>query len=138
MLARPTCALGGIGILVLYTYAMSQYGVFHLLDYPIFLGFAAYLVLTSRGSERAISLRMPVLYTSVCVSLMWASVEKWAYPHWTYPVLDAGPHLTMAIPPETYMVVTGLVEFAFAFYILTGLALLRLALFTLALVFVAA
>jgi hypothetical protein len=69
---------------------------------------------------------MPVLYVSLCVSLMWGAVEKWAYPQWTFPLLEARPYLTLGLAPEDFMVVAGFVEFAFAFHILTGLGLLRL------------
>ena len=126
MLSARSCVLGAAGILALYGYGVAQYGVFHLTDYPIFLGLAAYLALTSCASERLRALRMPVLYVSLCVSLMWGAVEKWAYPHWTFPLLEARPYLTLGLAPEDFMVVAGFVEFAFAFHILTGLGLLRL------------
>ncbi len=138
MLSARTCGLGGLGILLLYGYGIAQYGVFHLSDYPMFLGIAAYMVLTSSASERLRSLRMPILYTTVCVSLMWAAIEKWAYPQWTFPLLEARPYLTLGIPAEDFMVVAGFVEFALAFYILTGLGLLRLGIFGLGLIFVSA
>lgn len=60
----------------------------------------------------------------VCGSLMWAAIEKWAYPQWTYPLLEARPYLTLGIPAGDFMVVAGFVEFALAFYILTGLSLI--------------
>lgn len=60
----------------------------------------------------------------VCGSLMWAAIEKWAYPQWTYPLLEARPYLTLGIPAGDFMVVAGFVEFALAFYILTGLGLI--------------
>lgn len=138
MVSARSCVLGGIGILVLYGYGVAQYGVFHLTDYPMFLGIAAYLAFTSCTSPQLRSLRMPILYVSVCISLMWASIEKWAYPQWTFPLLEARPYLTLGIPPADFMVAAGFVEFALAFYILTGLGLLRLGIFGLSLIFVAA
>jgi len=143
MLSARTCILGGAGIVVLYSYGIAQYGVFHLSDYPMFLGIAAYMALTSLGtgsrtSERLRALRMPILYATVCGSLMWVSIEKWAYPQWTFPLLEARPYLTLGIPPEDFMVVAGFVEFALAFYILTGLGLLRLGIAGLGLIFAAA
>lgn len=138
MVSARSCVLGGIGIVVLYAYGVALYGVFHLSDYPMFLGIAAYTALTSSTSPRLRSVRMPVLYATVCGSLMWAAVEKWAYPQWTFPLLDARPYLTLGIPPGDFMVVAGFVEFALAFYILTGLGLLRLGICGLGLIFVAA
>jgi hypothetical protein len=138
MLSARTCALGGLGILVLYGYGVALYGIFHLSDYPMFLGLAAYLGLTSFRKGRLQSHRMLVLHVSICVSLMWGAIEKWAYPQWTFPLLAARPYLTFGIAPEDFMVVAGFVEFAFAFYILTGFGLLRLAILGLGTIFAAA
>jgi hypothetical protein len=138
MLSARTTLLGGLGILVLYGHAVGEYGVFHLTDYPIFLGIAAYLALTSFAAPRLRALRVPILSVTFCASLMWGAVEKWAYPQWTYPVLAAKPYLTLGIPAADFMVIAGFVEFALAFHILTGLGLLRLGIAGLGLIFVAA
>jgi hypothetical protein len=126
MLSARTCVLGAVGILALYGHGVARYGAFHLTDYPVFLGLAAYMALTSFASERLRALRMPALYVSLCASLMWGAVEKWAYPQWTFPLLEARPYLTFGLAPEDFMVLAGFVEFAFAFHILCGLGLLRL------------
>jgi hypothetical protein len=138
MLSNRTCALGGLGILALYGFGVAQYGVFHLSDYPLFIGLAVYMGLTSFESNRLRSHRMVVLYVSICVSLMWGAVEKWAYPQWTFPLLAERPYLTFGMSPPDFMVVAGFVEFAFAYYILTGLGLLRLAVLGLGSIFAAA
>ncbi len=138
MLSARTCAIGSLGILVLYGYGVDLYGVFHLSDYPMFIGLAVYLGLTSFVSERPRAQRMLVLHASICISLMWGAVEKWAYPQWTFPLLEARPYLTFGMAPADFMVVAGFVEFAFAFYILTGLGLLRLAILGLGTIFAAA
>jgi hypothetical protein len=138
LFSARSCFLGGIGILLLYGYGIALYGAFHLADYPIFLGIAAYLVLTSCSAPRLRALRMPILYVTLCVSMMWGAIEKWAYPQWTYPLLAERPYLAFGLPPEEMLVLAGFVEFALAFYILTGLGLLRLGIGTLGLIFVAA
>ena len=118
--------------------ALHSTEFFHLSDYPMFLGLAAYLGLTSFTNGRLRSQRMLVLYVSICVSLMWGAVEKWAYPQWTLPLLAERPYLTFGLLPADFMVVAGFVEFAFAFYILTGHGLLRLAILGLGTIFAAA
>ena len=70
MVWARTCILGAAGILALYGYGVTLYGVFHLTDYPMFLGIAAYMALTSSASARLRALRMPILYATVCASLM--------------------------------------------------------------------
>jgi len=44
---RQTLVLGALGMATLYIYAIDQYCLFHLMDYPIFLGLAAYLALSA-------------------------------------------------------------------------------------------
>jgi hypothetical protein len=138
MLSRRTCIAGGIGIVALYGYAVSIYGVFHLADYPVFLGIAAYLVFTSLNSERLRSLRIPSLYVTLCVSLMWGAIEKWAYPQWTLSLLELRPYLTAGLPADDFLMFAGFVEFALSFYILAGFSLVRPAILGLVTIFFAA
>jgi hypothetical protein len=138
MLWPRSCVLGAAGILVLYAYGVMSYGVFHLADYPMFLGIAAYLALSSKRSERLRAMRMPILCCSLCITLMWGAVEKWAYPQWTFPLLETHPHLTLGLPHATFMIAAGFVEFALAFYIMTGLGLMRLSIIALGFFFFAA
>ena len=57
-----------------------------MMDYPIFLGTAAYLAMTSLGCTSLLGLRpFDVARIGAAVTLLWASIEKWAYPEWTYP-----------------------------------------------------
>jgi hypothetical protein len=135
MLSRGTCILGGLGILSLYAYGINQYGVFHLSDYPMFPGLAIYLGLTSFTSERLRAWRMSVLTMCICMGLMWGAAEKWAYPQWTIPLLQARPYLTLGVPPSDVMIIAGFVEFSLAFYILIGLTLVPVAIVGLVLLF---
>ena len=68
---------------------------------------------------------------------MWGAIEKWAYPQWTFPLLAERPYLTFGLLPADFMIVAGFVEFAFAYYILTGFGLLRLAILGLGTIFAA-
>src|SRR5271155_4198221 len=45
MITRRTMPLSAAGIFILFGIGIWQYGVFHLADYPIFLGVAVYLAL---------------------------------------------------------------------------------------------
>jgi hypothetical protein len=110
---RRTTVLSGFGIVALYAIGVANYGVFHMMDYPIFLGLAAYFVMS------ALDLTVPrpvdVARWGAGITLMWASIEKWAYPDWTYPLLAAHPGLTIGLEPSFYMTAAGMVEFALAF-----------------------
>ena len=115
MLSRRTMPLSALGIAVIYAVALWNYGFFHLLDYPIFLGVAAYLALTGLQRDFFGVKAIDIVRWSAGITLMWASIEKWAYPDWTYPLLALHPGMTLGFDPEFYMRAAGAVEFALAF-----------------------
>ncbi|MGL3104189.1 hypothetical protein [Bradyrhizobium sp. BR 1432] len=115
LLSRRTMPLSAVGIVVLFGLAVRDYGTFHLADYPIFLGIAAYFALT--GLQRNLFGVPPldVLRYTTAVTLMWASIEKWAYPEWSFPLLIEHPGITFGFDNEFYMRAAGMVEFTLAF-----------------------
>ncbi len=115
LLSRYTLMAAAGGIVVLYAMCIAQYGVFHLMDYPIFLGIAAYLAYL--GLERPFAWLRPLdlLRWSAAITLMWAAIEKWAYPEWSYPLFVAHPNMGMGFDPSFYMRAAGVVEFTLAF-----------------------
>jgi hypothetical protein len=114
LVSRRTMPLSALGIVVLFAVAVVQYGVFHLADYPVFLGFSAYLAL--RGLQLDLFGMRPidVVRWSAAITLMWASVEKWAYPEWSFPLFIEHPTLNLGFDPEYYMRAAGVVEFTLA------------------------
>jgi hypothetical protein len=114
LVSRRTMPLSALGIVALFAVAVARYGVFHLADYPIFLGFAAYLAL--RGLHLDLFGIRPIDVVRWCaaITLMWASVEKWAYPQWSFPLLIEYPALSFGYEPEYYMRAAGVVEFTLA------------------------
>jgi hypothetical protein len=120
MIWRQTLVLAALGMATLYVYAIDQYCLFHLMDYPIFLGLAAYLVLSAVRAAPFGLRPLDVLRYATAITLMWASVEKWAYPQWTFPLLATHPEMTFGFTPEFYMRAAGLVEFALAFTLACG------------------
>jgi hypothetical protein len=115
MLSRRTMPLSAIGIALLFLIGVWQYGAFHLADYPVFLGVAAYLALTGLQRDFLGARPIDVVRWTASVTLMWASVEKWAYPEWSFPLFIEHPTLSMGLDPEFFMRAAGAVEFALAF-----------------------
>ena len=115
MLSRRTMPLSALGIVVLYAVALYNYGLFHLLDYPVFLGVAAYLALTGLQRDFFGIKAIDIVRWTAGITLMWASIEKWAYPDWTYPLLTQHPGMTLGFDADFYMRSAGAVEFALAF-----------------------
>jgi hypothetical protein len=135
---RQTLVLAAAGIVFLYGYAIVHYGLFHLLDYPIFLGSASYFALIGLGFDRRGLHPVDVLRWAAAVTLMWASVEKWAYPQWTYPLFVSHAGMALGFEPVFYMKAAGVVEFSLAFALIGPPLVRRAAAVLLAATFVSA
>ena len=88
---RRTMPLAGLGIVVLFGMAAKQYGAFHLADYPIFLGVALYLALRGFDMDFFGMRPLDIVRWAAAITLMWASIEKWAYPEWSFPAVHHPP-----------------------------------------------
>jgi hypothetical protein len=138
MFWRGTMVLSALGIVALYAYGTAEYGIFHLLDYPIFLGLAGYLALSGLKSD-CFGLRpLDVSRWAAGVTLIWASVEKWAYPQWTFPLLESHPQMAFGYSADYYMSAAGVVEFTLAFGLLWTPLVRRLSALVLTAMFVSA
>jgi hypothetical protein len=138
MLSRRTMPLSALGIATLYVIAIWQSGIFHLADYPVFLGVAAYLAMV--GLERDLFGFRPidVVRWAAGITLMWASIEKWAYPEWSYPLFITHPGMALGFDPEFFMRAAGAVEFALAFALIWTPLARRIAAVILAAMFISA
>ena len=116
-LSRRLCFISGIGIFVLYGYSAYLHGIFHLLDYVFFIGFANYLVWCS-GSNKNQSRHITILYVTLALSLMWGAMEKFSYPYWYFPLLDDKPYLTFGFDQATFVRLAGFVELTLAFLLI--------------------
>lgn len=135
---RRTCVVAGAVILVLYGYAVAQYGIFHLTDYLFFPALAFYVGSVTIKPGRLAGAREPVLTAALAFSLAWTAIEKFLYPQWTYAVVASHPSIAFGLPVPFVVVVAGFVEFTLAFYLVTGRGLVRAGGAGYALIFVAA
>jgi hypothetical protein len=138
MLSRRTMPLSGLGIAIIYAVAVWNYGIFHLADYPVFLGFAAFLALTGLQTNLFGMRPIDVLRWAAGITLMWASIEKWAYPEWSYPLFIVHPSMSLGFTPEFYMRAAGAVEFALAFSLIWTPLVRRIGAIMLAAMFISA
>ncbi len=123
-LHRRTVPLVGLGAAALYAVAVARYGLFHMLDYLILVGAAYYFLAASMKGNGWVTSRYIVLYATTGLTLLWASIEKWGYAAWTYPLLAREPGLLMGLDPVTYMILAGFVEFNVTFLLLSSVSLL--------------
>lgn len=115
LLSTRTLPLTAAGLVFLFGFAVWNYGAFHLADYPVFLGVAAFLALTAFNRDLFGQRPIDVVRIAAAITLMWASVEKWAYPQWTDPLIAAKPGMTMGASSELFMQAAGVIEFTLAF-----------------------
>jgi hypothetical protein len=138
VIGRATLPAAAAGIVVLYAYGVAAYGLFHMLDYPVFLGLAAYFALSVSSNARLRSIRFDVVRCTVALSLLWPSMEKFLYPAWLAPIAIEHPELTLGIDVATVITAAGVVEFGLSFALLWTPLVRRVAALTLALLLFAA
>jgi uncharacterized membrane protein YphA (DoxX/SURF4 family) len=131
----------GVGIVALWLGAAVEFGLFHMLDYVLFIGVGVYLAVSASKSERVNGLGVPALYLTLGFSLIWVALEKVIYPDWGLGVLSDKSQLTLGIPDDTFLILVAFTELALGFLLVIGLLgrplglVITLVLFTTALVF---
>jgi hypothetical protein len=115
LVGRATLPAAAAGIVVLYAFGAAADGLFHMLDYPFFLGLAACLALSVSKNAKLRSFGFDCLRWTVALSLMWPSMEKFLYPAWIAPILTEHPELTLGFDVGTVITAAGVVEFGLAF-----------------------
>jgi len=115
MLSRRTMPLSALGIFIIFGVGVWNYGIFHLADYPVFLGVAIYLALIGLQRDLFGARPIDVVRWTASATLLWAAIEKWAYPEWSFPLFVQHPAMTLGFDPEFFMRAAGAVEFALAF-----------------------
>jgi hypothetical protein len=138
MLSRRTMPLSALGIFVLFAVGTWNYGIFQLADYPVFLGVAIYLALVGLQRDLFGARPIDVVRWTAGITLMWASIEKWAYPEWSYPLLIEHPTMTLGIEPDFFIRAAGAIEFALAFALIWTPLVRRVAAIMLAAMFISA
>lgn len=134
--SRRTLPLAAAGIIGLWLLALTQYELFHLLDYlALGVGVAAYLVLAASDNPRWNAYRFVVLRWGVAIALMWSSLEKFAYPDWFYPLVEEKPFLTFGMPRDVFIPMAGVAEFTMGFGLLWTALIRRLSALALFVIF---
>ncbi len=119
LISRKTSFITGFGIIFLYFYAMTVYGVFHTFNYPIFLGVAGFLIFSSLEKlKKYEETKLMILHGTVVFTLMWASIEKFVYAHWYTGVLSQHSHILLGLDQETFMLLAAFTEFTLPFLML--------------------
>ena len=136
---RRTMPLSALGILGLWALALTEYDLFHLLDYlALGIGVAGYLVLAASDRPEWHRHRFEVLRWGVAIALMWSSLEKFAYPEWFHPLVAEKPFLTFGLPRDVFIPMAGVAEFTLGFGLLWTPLVRRLSAVALMVIFLSA
>jgi hypothetical protein len=138
MFWRATLAAAGAGIIVLYGYGIATYGLFHMLDYPVFVGLGAFFALSISQNIKLVAFRFDFLRWTVAATLLWPSMEKFVYPGWVAPIAITHPEITLGFDVATVVTAAGVVESGLALALFWTPLIRRLAAFVLILLLTAA
>ena len=138
MFGRATLPAAGAGIIVLYGYGIATYGLFHMLDYPVFIGIGVFFAFSVSQNARLLAFRFDLLRWTVACSLLWPSIEKFVYPGWVAPIALTHPEITLGFDVATVVTAAGVVEFGLSFALFWTPLVRRLAALALIMVLTAA
>jgi len=113
--------VAGVGIAALWLIGLTDVGLFHMLDYVLFLGVAIYLVVSSSSVQWVKGFGIPALYIGLGFSLMWVALEKIVYPAWGTNILELNQNLTLGIPTEQFLIFVAVSELLLGFLLVIGL-----------------
>jgi hypothetical protein len=115
LFGRATLPAAGAGIILLFGYGAASYGLFHMLDYPVFLGLGVFFALSVSRDPKLIAFRFLCLRWGVALSLLWPAMEKFVYPGWVAPIAIVHPEITLGFDVAMVITAAGVVEFGLAF-----------------------
>src|SRR5215469_8187252 len=115
MFYRATLPAAGVGIIVLYGHGIATYGLFHMLDYPVFIGLGVFFLLSVSRNAKLQAFRFDFLRWTLAASLLWPAMEKFVYPGWVAPIAITHPEITLGFDVTTVVTAAGVVESGLSF-----------------------
>jgi hypothetical protein len=118
LLFNRTVIISGAGFIALYIYGVTQFGWFHMLDYPIFAGAGYYLIVSTMRDEKIKATGLVMLYITVGFSLAWVAIEKLLYPQWGLYLLQQNPHLALGLNLKFFLTSTAFIEISLGYLLM--------------------
>jgi len=117
LIMTRTLWVSGLALLVLYGYAVYEYGWFHALDYVFYLGIV-YFLLTYRTAWRDTAI--PVLDAITGLSLAWVGIEKMTMPTLAYDIIHEFQVPTFGFSVENFVLISAFIELGLAWTFIVG------------------
>ncbi|MDE1186471.1 MAG: hypothetical protein PW844_08330 [Pantoea sp.] len=118
--SKRSSFIAGFGILFLYCYAVQLYGLFHMLDYFVFVGTGVYLITQTILPRRTYGTELELLRFVLCYSFLWGGIDKFMQPALFYQLLNDHSYLAMGLNWAFFVRACGFVELCLAWHIYTG------------------
>lgn len=121
LLFKKTTPVAGLGLALLYVFGIVEFGMLHMLDYPLYLGAGYYLFAVRSNVDFLRRATLPVLYFTLGFSLCWVALEKIFYPQWGLYVLQHQPQLSLGLDMDFFLLASAFVEFTLGYLVIIGL-----------------
>ncbi|WP_317987340.1 hypothetical protein [Erwinia amylovora] len=102
--------------------AIQLYGLFHMLDYLVFIGTGVYLIMQTLKPEVFRGLSLELVRFTLAYSFLWGAIEKFMHPELFHQLLTEHNYLTMGLDWSFFIRASGFVEFCCAWHIYSGRA----------------
>jgi DNA-binding response OmpR family regulator len=121
LLFDRTVPLAGLGVMALFGAGLLRVGLFHMLDYVLFLGAGYYLAVSASARRGVRGTGLPALYLSIGFSLCWVALEKLVYPQWGLYLLAQNPQLALGLDSRFFLTAAAFVEFSLGYLLIINL-----------------
>lgn len=118
LISRKTLVVSSVSLAALYGTAISEFGLFHALDYSFYLGIIYFLLV---ANTRWKATATPMLYLFTGFSLAWVAFEKFAMPGMAVDIVKEYGIPTFGFSVEHFILISAFIEIGLAWSFIVGI-----------------
>ncbi|MDH6671688.1 hypothetical protein M2277_002350 [Paenibacillus sp. LBL] len=118
LLYQRTLPISGAILFLLYIQASLNYGIFHSIDYLIYIGIVYYLFVCGTPLKKTAA---PVMYVCTGMSLAWLAMEKLTIPELACSVMGSYGLPTFGFSIEHFVMISAFIEIGLAWAFIVGI-----------------
>lgn len=115
---KRTLPVSGAILFLLYVQAALTYGLFHAIDYLLYLGIVYYLFVSGTPLKRT---AVAVMYICTGISLAWLAMEKLTIPELACTVMGEYGLPTFGFTLENFVLISAFIEIGLAWAFIVGI-----------------
>ncbi len=120
LLFRKTTLIAILGLLFLYILSVVEYGVFHMIDYVIYLLIIVFLITDTFLSQHHRNLGIQILRIAIAFTFFWGALDKFTHPELYFTLIDEKPYIVFGMNWDFFVKCAGFIELCLSFLIVTG------------------